>query len=156
MQQPCPRCRFANRSEARFCARCGLTLDLVPGLPRTAGHVKHPQPEAVPEQFERCNAAEDLYFRWKAAWGNGTFLGTEPIALTLFNAGYPLESVELKVEGTDGDGTTAFAVVLQTPALPRGRQVGLEVSSYELSRPVDGLTVSLVSAEFGSEEPCPP
>lgn len=92
-----------------------------------------------------------MYYRWKSAWGSGTFLGTEPIAVSLFNGGYPLESVDLKVTGRDGEGTTVFDVGMQVNALAHGETVEIEVPSYEYSTSAATINVSLVSAEFGVE-----
>lgn len=151
MQRACPRCRSANRSEAKFCAGCGLSLDFVPGEAPRAGTIRHPRPKNAPDGFERCGGADDLYFRWKSAWGSGTFLGTEPIAVSVFNGGYPLESVDLKVTGTDGEGKTAFDVGMRVSALSHGETAEIEVPSYEYSTPASTINVSLVSAEFGVE-----
>ena len=148
---PCPRCRSSNRDEARFCAGCGLSLDFVPGEARRAGRIRQPHPKTAPDGFERCEDAEDLSFRWKSAWGSGTFLGSEPIAITLFNGGNALESVELRVLGGDGDGNTVFDVDMQVDALPTGKEVYIEVPSYEYSTLAKAIKVTLVSAEFGSE-----
>ena len=151
MQRACPRCRTTNRDEARFCAGCGLSLDFVPGEAPRAGRIRHPRPKNAPDDFEQCEGTEDLHFQWKSAWGSGTFLGTEPIAVTLFNGGYPLESVELKVTGTDTEGKSAFDIEMQVSALPHGETVEIEVPSYEYSTPAATIKVTLVSAEFGSE-----
>lgn len=152
MESHCPRCRHDNRAEARFCSGCGMTLDLVPGVDPRPGTIKHPGAIAPPEGFSRCGDAADLHYRWESAWGSGTFLGTEPILIKLFNAGYPLETVELAVRGADAKGDAVFDVVLSMHGLPQGRGVETEVPSYEYSTPASTVEVSLASAEFATDD----
>lgn len=128
-----------------------MTLDLIPGLPHVAGRVRHPKRIDPPEGFQRCAEAEDLFFRWEAAWGGETFLGNEPIAVKLFNGGYPLETAELKVSGADAEGDSVFDITVPVQELPRGRECQIEVPTYEVSGPPKQVTVTLTSAEFGPE-----
>ena len=78
-------------------------------------------------------------------------LGTETIAVILFNAGYPLEEVVLKVCGQNTDGQEIFAIEQPVGELPRGKQVTIEVPSYELPEPASDIAVSLASGKVGSQ-----
>ena len=151
MERKCPRCRDHNRPEARFCARCGLLLESAAGETLRPGRISHPNPLPAPDGFEPCREAESLYFRWESAWGGAMLAGTESICLVLFNGGYPLKSVGLQVAGRDGSGREVLALEHPVEELPRGRQVQVEIPSYELPAPVRELNVSLVSAEFAAE-----
>jgi hypothetical protein len=92
----------------------------------------------------------DVFFRWEAAWGGAMLLGTETIAVILFNGGYPLEDVVLKVCGLDPGGHEVFATEHALAALPRGTHVTVEVPSYELSAPASDLAVLLESGRIAS------
>ena len=151
-ERKCPRCHLVSRVQARFCARCGLLLEQGVSGPLRVGLLKHPSPLAAPEDFEPCGDAEHLYFRWESAWGGSMLSGTESIAVVLFNGGYPLESVALKVIGRDNADQEVFGAEHKVQSLPRGREVKLEVPSYELPAPVRELSVSLITGEFGEEE----
>jgi hypothetical protein len=147
----CPRCHAGNRPEARFCAHCGLSLAAGLDGTLTAGRIRHPDPLAAPEGFAPCDHAANLYYRWESAWGGRTFLGTESIAVTLFNGGYPLQHAVFAVQGRDESGRQLFASDHTADELPRGQEVRIEVPSYELPAAPRELTVSLVAAEFGPE-----
>jgi hypothetical protein len=140
-----------NRPVARFCANCGLALGTGLDGPSEAGRIRHPEPLAPPEGFELCQQAAELYYHLEAAWGGERLLGTESVAVLLFNAGYPLQEVVLGVRGVDDSGKELFSVEHAVQDLPRGEQVKIEVPSYELPAPMRVLSVSLVSAEFGPE-----
>lgn len=128
-----------------------MSLDWLPGVPRTAGRIRHPKRLAAPDGYQRCEHTEDLHYHWQSAWGdNASFLGNEPIAVRLFNGGYTLETVELRVQGTDADGETVFDIVVPLSELPRGKEVNIEVPTYEVTRSPTSVTVTLASAEFGS------
>ena len=151
MDLTCPRCHESNRSEARFCAHCGLLLESADGGPLGPGSVRHPDPLPVPEGFEPCDDTVNLHFRWESAWGGTRLLGTEGMAVALFNGGYPLQTVVLAIRGADKTGRELFALEHPVDEAPRGREVSIEVPSYELPGPVHKVRVSLVSAEFGTD-----
>ena len=75
-------------------------------------------------------------------------LGTEGVSATLFNGGYPLEDVVLMVRGTDDCDREVFVVEHTVDQLPRGRELAIEIPSYEFPGPVHAIRLSLVSAEF--------
>lgn len=148
MDLSCPRCRAENPSVARFCARCGLMLESLDGGPLVAGRMRHPEPLPAPEGFEPCADAVDVYFRCESAWGGARLLGTEGVSATLFNGGYPLEDVVLMVRGTDDCDREVFVVEHTVNQLPRGRELAIEIPSYEFPGPVHAVRLSLVAAEF--------
>lgn len=152
MDALCPRCGAPVRKVARFCARCGLRLERGPDGYLDAGRVPHPHPVPPPPNWRAVRQAADLHFRWESAWGGEPILGTEGLAVMLLNGGYPLRNAEIEVVGYDGEGCERFKVKAQAYELPRGRDVRVEVPSYELPNCVcRELTVTLLSAEFGSE-----
>jgi len=118
--------------------------------PQTCGRVPHPSPLTAPPGFHRCEGAADLFFHTEASGGGSVLLGTEGFDVTVFNGGYPLASVVLKVDGRSADEQPLFSVELSSERLPRGEQVILEVPSYEISEPASDLSVALVSAEYAS------
>ena len=150
MKRTCPRCLAGNLRSARYCARCGLDLGPdVEDAPRP-GQIRHPNPLVANEGFKPCADAVDVYFQWHSAWGGSVPLGTEALAVVLFNAGYSLSGVEIEVRGEQPAGTRIFAVRHVLEALPRGETVRTEIPSYELPEPAETLTVSLLSAEYAS------
>ena len=148
MDKRCPRCRQSNPDVARFCGRCGLSLE--PGVDgkREAGWVRHPDPLVIPEGCERIANAADLYYRTESAWGGRRLSGTENIGVILYNVGYPLCEAVLLVRGSDSEGNELFAVEQVADELPRGERVTVEIASYEIPSPPERLSVALVSAEF--------
>ena len=76
--------------------------------------------------------------------------GTETIAIVLFNAGYPLEDVVVKIRGLDTNQHEVFAVQREIGVLPRGRTQTVEVPSYELPAPACAIAVTVVSGRYGS------
>ena len=72
--------------------------------------------------------------------------------VVVFNAGYPLREVVFDVRGEGKDGKELFTVERTVGELPQGKEVALEIPSYELPAPMGALKVWLVSAEFGPEE----
>ncbi len=148
MELTCPRCLATNRSVARFCAHCGLVLESADGGPLAPGRIRHPEPLPAPEGFAPCADAVDLYFRCESAWGGARLLGTEGVSVILFNGGYPLGDVVLNVRGEDPTGRELFATEHPVGELPRGKEVTLEIPSYELPDPVHAVSIALVSAEF--------
>jgi hypothetical protein len=118
-----------------------------------AGRVLHPHPAPTPDGFLPCTEAEHLYYRWGPPSGQSFLLGTEPIAVSLFNAAYPLEEVQVVIRGKDDQGWVRFSVTQTVETMPVAEIVKLEIPSYELSdettKPVQELEVTLVSAAFG-------
>ncbi|UCG15704.1 MAG: zinc ribbon domain-containing protein [Phycisphaerales bacterium] len=155
MEQKCPRCRTVNVRAARFCAHCGLSLRAGSGGQVAPGRIRHPKPASPPDGFHACRDADHLHFRWGPAYGDSFLLGTEGIAVFLFNGAYPLEEVVLELSGKDDTGKARFSVTQTVEALPVGQEVRIEIPSYELSNelaaPVRELDVTLVSAEFSPE-----
>ncbi|MGD8454205.1 MAG: zinc ribbon domain-containing protein [Phycisphaerae bacterium] len=152
MDYPCRRCQVANPEQARFCRQCGLALQMGPEGFLGPGRVRHPQPLAAPEGFEPVTAAADVYFRCRGAWGERPLLGTEPLVVRVVNVGYVLADVRLHIRGEDGPGAAVLSAEREVALLPRGQEVELEIPSWELHGPVRRLTVTLMSAAFGTEE----
>jgi len=146
-ERRCARCGASNVDVARYCARCGGSKSVDP---QTCGRVSHPAPLAAPPGFRRCEEAADLCYQVEASGGGSVLLGTEGFDVTIYNRGYPLASVVLKVHGLDAQGQSVFSVELSCDRLPRGETVTLELPSYEISEPASGLAVALVSAEYAS------
>ncbi len=146
-EQRCSQCGASNVDVARFCARCGGSMSVDP---QRCGRVPHPSPLTAPPDFRRCEEAADLCYQVEASGGGSVLLGTEGFDVTVFNGGYPLESVVLKVDGLDAQGQSVFSVELSSDRLPRGEEVTLELPSYEISEPASDLLVALVSAEYSS------
>ncbi len=155
----CPGCRTRNQPAAQFCGRCGEAL--VAGARRAgesgdrqgagpSGARVHPDPVSPPSGFRPCDGMPDLHYRWQAAWGGAMLVGTEAIAVLIFNGGYPLEEVALKLHGLDAEGEEAFVIEKSVAHLPRGEEVTIEVPSYELPVPASDITVALLSARYGS------
>lgn len=151
MDVSCPRCDRRSPANARFCARCGLSLD--PGLDGSLapGHVAHPQCLSVPDGFSRCASAADLYYRFESAFGGPLLLETEGAALLIFNAGYPLRELSFRLRGESRDGQLVLDTRLDLALLERGGCGRLEVPSWEWSGPAERLTVTLQSARFAIE-----
>lgn len=141
----CPRCGSASPSVGHFCPQCGLALDATSA---SVGRAPHPNPVAIPDGYRPCQRAFDLHFRTQSAWGGTRLLGTENVGLSLFNAGYPLQTVVLNVEGLDESGQVLFSVEEAIESLPRGREVEIEIPSYEITEPAREISVTLVSAEY--------
>jgi len=148
----CPRCRTLNPDVAHYCRHCGLLLEDAVGVVRSAGRTRHPAPLTPTEAAAPVGGAAHLYYRWQPVGGGTPLLDTEPLVLTVFNGGYSLASVVLRVRGEDQAGRPLFAIHREIEALVRGQSVDLEVPSYELPGPVQALHVELVSAEFGAQE----
>lgn len=145
MDRTCPDCGARNLAVAQFCARCGSAIAVGPA---TVGRAPHPSPAPVPEGYRRCGQATDLYYRVGSAWGGERLLGTENIGIYLFNAGYPLQEVRLRVDGLDAGGKAVFSVEPAVERLPPGEVVWIEIPSYEIAEPAEELRVTLVSAEY--------
>jgi hypothetical protein len=148
----CPRCSTVNPDVARFCRNCGLGLAVGPEGVLGAGRAPHLDPLPEPDGFTPIQQAANLYFRWEAAGGGVPLLGTESLALEVFNGGYDLAEVVLRVCGSDRAGEPLCAVEREIEEWPRGQRIGLEIPSYELPDRVHALYVALQSAEFGKRE----
>ncbi|TWT40379.1 hypothetical protein RAS1_40870 [Phycisphaerae bacterium RAS1] len=144
----CPRCRADNVDVAQFCARCGLSLQTEGGGPPGPGRVRHPQPLAAPEGAIRCRFACDLYFTFGSSWGGPLVLGCETIGLRLFNAGYDLTDVSVRIDALGDKGEAVISTTREIGLLPRGGEAVLELPSYDLSEPVREVTVALTGAKY--------
>ncbi len=146
----CPRCGKAVKTEARFCAMCGLSL--APGHNNThaPGTIPHPNASPTPEDHAPVTEAANLFYRTESAWGGKRLLGTENIGVVLINTGYPLRNVIFRVQGFDDKGNELFSVNHEVKHLEQDRPATVEVASYDIpSAPAD-IRVSLMSAEFAS------
>lgn len=151
METECPRCLCRNRDIARFCARCGLSLEIGVDGTRRAGRIRHPRPAVVPDGYLPVDGAADLHFRSESSLGGETLIETEGLSVVVFNAGYALREVELAVRGEGSGGKELFNVVHSVGELAQARGVSVEIPSYELPAPLRELKLALVSAEFGQE-----
>lgn len=148
----CPRCDRSNRGEARFCAHCGLPLFDERGERATGGRLRHPYPEPPPSGFEPVGDAVELYWRSESSFGGQRLIGTEGIGVRLFNGGFPLKEATFVVCGQDKEGRDVFTSEFAMALLPRGREVTLEVPSYELPDSIRTVRVKLKSAGFATED----
>lgn len=98
-----------------------------------------------------CVGCSDLHYRLESSWGGGRPLGSETLAIVVFNGGYPLESVVLEVSGIGGGEGMPFSVRHEIELIPRGEEVLIELPSYELPDDPRQLLVSLVSADVSPE-----
>ena len=114
----------------------------------TPGRAPHRNPLPAPAGFERMANATDLYYRWEAASGGAPLLGTETLAIKVFNGGYDLTQVRLAVRGEDDAARELVTVELESEHWPRGSEMQFEVPSYELPEPVHRVAVELVRADF--------
>ncbi|MFH1419342.1 MAG: hypothetical protein ABII12_13795 [Planctomycetota bacterium] len=118
----------------------------------TLASASHPDPLDPPAGFRAVGGMPGLFYRWEAAWGGAMLLGTETIGVAVFNGGYALADVVLRICGLDATGEEVFCLDVSRDALPRGRETTIEVPSYEVPAPASGLTVSLVSGRYASPE----
>jgi hypothetical protein len=151
MKPVCPRCQTPNEPPARFCAHCGLRLELQGGVPQGAGRLRHPDPLTPPEGLRPISTGVDLYYAWRAAGGNAPLLGTETLEVELFNAGYDLAMVELVLRGCAADGTIVVELNREFETWSRDQKFTCEIASWELPEPIRDLDVALVAAEFASD-----
>jgi hypothetical protein len=152
MSMDCPRCRTANPDVARFCRNCGLGLAGGPEGILGAGRAPTADPLPRPDGFQPIQQAANLYFRWEATGGGTPLLGTESLAMTVFNGGYDLAQVVLRVLATGKIGQVLCTIERQIEEWPRGKLLQLEIPSYELPDRVQALNVELITAEFGRQE----
>ena len=146
-QQNCPCCNGPIRAAARYCPRCGAACQPMT-VPEAAGH---PTPLPAPKGSSRCEGQGGVYFRWFSAWGHAP-LGAETMAVMLYNTGYDLRNVMLDIRGTGVHGEPRLTVRHEIEFFARGRELRIEVPSYEMNDEVKNLTVSIVSAEQSSED----
>lgn len=153
MAQLCPRCGKPNPAVARFCRHCGLRMEWGARGICGAGALPHGDPLEPPDAYVPVAGAAHLYFHHQAAGGGGArLLGTEPVLLSLFNGGYDLVEVRLRIVGLDATGAARFEVARELESWRRGQTVESEIPSYELPEPVRALRVELANAEFGPAE----
>lgn len=75
----------------------------------------------------------------------------ENIALSVFNAGFALREVVLRLADAEGiDG--GWSETCEVGELPRGARVSVEVASWRMGEGVGRLRVSLESAEYSPPE----
>ncbi|MCA9255528.1 MAG: zinc ribbon domain-containing protein, partial [Phycisphaerales bacterium] len=115
----CGECGAENLPVAHFCCQCGAPLD---SAPRSVGRARHPAPSAVPEGYHACDRAADLYYRIGSAWGGRRLLGTENLGISIFNAGYALEQLEVRVIGVNAVGRTVFDFPQKLASAPKGAE----------------------------------
>ncbi len=148
-EQPCPACGRRNRGTARYCANCGATL-VLSGVPNgTPGRTVHPKPLPPPAGFVPCLDAGNLYVRWQHG-NEPPALGVEAVTVDVFNGGYDLRSVILRLVGLDDSGKSLCSVEQSIADLPRSATVRVEVPSYEVSSELKRLIVSLALAEWAT------
>jgi hypothetical protein len=152
MSSACPRCGTAGPPAARFCSRCGLLLHGADGELVQAGRAAHPEPLDVPDGMQPIPGTEALFWRWEAAGGGQRLLGTEPLDVAMFNAGYALAAVQIRIVGMREDGAEVLRTERTCARLERGESCTLEVPSWELKDLVRALRVEFVSAEFAPLE----
>lgn len=141
----CAECNERNAATAQFCRYCGRSLD---ASASSAGRASHPNPIKPPAGFGPVERAADLHYRLESVSGGPTLIGTESISVVLWNAGYALRDVVIRVNGRDAAGHVAVDVEKSAMIVARGEEVRIEVPSYDIGSPVKDLRVSLVSAEF--------
>lgn len=153
MEKKCSRCGAVNLEIARFCRTCGLSL--TPGIAGShgAGRVAHPHPLDVSPDYDRCEGAADLFYRVESSLGGQALLDTEGASIFVYNRGYGLREVELEIIGLgDLGGGRGKGPLLKLDraidSLPQGRELRLEVPSYEIATPIQELIVTLAAAEF--------
>ncbi len=152
MSLSCPRCRTLNPDVAHYCRQCGLRLEVAGGAVAGAGRIRHPNPLVSAEATAAVAGAAHLHYGRQPVGGGTPLLGTEPLELTVFNGGYDLANVVLRVRGDGEAGRSLFALMREIETLARGQAVRLEIPSYELPGPLHALHVELVSAEFGAQD----
>ena len=152
MDLGCPRCGSPCSNVARFCGNCGLSLTFEDGRILGAGRVRHPDPLSPSEPAEPIVGAENLDCWWQAVGGGTPLLGTEPLEVWVFNGGYSLENVGLRIRGEDRSGRELFSTEREIQELPRGASTRLEVSSWELPDPVQTIHVELIKADFSAPD----
>lgn len=146
----CSNCQTRNQPAARYCRRCGQGFEEAAREPAASAPARHPTPLKPGPGFQPVEGMTDLYFEWHAAWGGAMLLGTETIAVVLFNGGYSLEEAVLRVRGFDTAKKCVFGLDIPVERLPRGKNVTIEIPSYEVSQPASALGVTLKSGRFAS------
>ena len=152
MPLSCPRCRTLNPDVAHYCRQCGLRLEVAGGAVAGAGRIRHPNPLVSAAATTAVAGEAHLHFGWQPVGGGAPLLSTEALELTVFNGGYDLANVVLRVRGDGDAGQPLFAITRDIEMLARGQAASLEIPSYELPGPLHTLHVELVSAEFGAQE----
>lgn len=83
--------------------------------------------------------------------GGAALIATEGLSVAVFNAGYALSELTLRLRGVGDEGRELFEIERSIQKLGHGAEATLEIPSYEVPAPLRRLTVSLASAEFGQE-----
>ncbi len=141
----CPRCGVTGDPSDRFCARCGLPLR---GSAAAPGRIADPAAQNLPEGLQPVEEAAQLGFAVESSLGGAALIGTEGMRVRVFNAGYPLRDVHLEFTGRDGANRVVARRSERLAELPRGEPVEFEVPSYDVSGPVERVSLKLVRAEF--------
>ncbi len=148
MSNVCPRCRHESPPAARYCASCGLALDLTEQGAGGAGRVRHPQPAAVPPGAIPVEDATQLYFTYESALGGHDLSGTEGLRIRVANVGYPLQELQFEVRGIGRDGAPVLRRVYEVPHLGHADWAEIETPSYDIAGPLRILHVKLIGAQF--------
>lgn len=141
----CGECSGRNVGAGDFCRHCGKPLNPAHS---TAGRAVHSAPLPVPSAMSPVENAANLFFRIESAYGGPILIGTESLGIILFNGGFELRSVVIRVEGRSKNGARVLDLEKTIDHLPRGRETSVEVPSYDIHEPLHGVRVSLVSAEY--------
>lgn len=145
----CPRCHRVNVDSASYCGRCGFDLRRGAGL--APGVAPCAQPANVPAGYRAVEKAAQLYFFTSASHGGPRLLDTEGVRVSLFNAGYGLCEVALRVSGVGRDGIEQFAYEEQIASLPQGETISFEAPSHRFDNPLDELRLELLSAQYPAD-----
>ena len=145
MQRNCANCGAQGPEPAKYCGQCGHPLG---DNPATGGRAAHPTPVPPPDGFEQCPDAPSLFVKTESSYGGQRLLGTEGINLHVWNAGYSLVDVRLRVEGIDETARAFKWTADAIKRIPRGQAVTVEVPSWVFENPVEQISIKLESADY--------
>jgi len=112
------------------------------------GRIPRPDPAEVPAGMTPCEDAAQLYYAWESSSGGERLSAAEAISVTVFNAGYALRDLELRVRGLGRDNSIVFDKCEEVAEIGHGMRAEFEVASYLIAEPMRVLKVALVSAGF--------
>jgi hypothetical protein len=92
-----------------------------------------------------------LYWRSESSLGGEALIATEGVSVSVFNAGYALRDVTMRLSGAGDQNRELFDIERSISELYHGGAAVVEIPSYEVPAPLRHLKVSLESAEFGQE-----
>ncbi|QDV90481.1 hypothetical protein RAS2_15600 [Phycisphaerae bacterium RAS2] len=143
----CEGCKESARPGAMYCPRCGEPLKLA-GMADSSVAQKpaHSGLKAKSPNWQACDNAADVQYRWGSAWGGPRLLGTENIEVAIVNRGRPLRSVVLEVRGRSANGLPPVRMFQEIEELPPNREVRFELASYEMPDEIEELSLSIVSS----------